>query len=61
MNADFQRIYTGATEDEKVLLDERAATLEYDAGHSRYDAEAMAAREAMANARQQPGLFGEGA
>lgn len=45
MNADFQRIYATATEDEQIALDERAATLEYDAGYSRERAEATAAKE----------------
>jgi hypothetical protein len=45
MNANFARLYATATEDEKVRLDERAATLEYDAGYLREQAEAMAARE----------------
>ena len=41
----FAELYARVTEDEQVLLDERAAIYEYDAGHSREQAEALAAAE----------------
>jgi len=56
VNTQFACIYATATEDEKIALDERAATLEYDADYSRERAEATAAKEFS----ESP-LFREGA
>jgi hypothetical protein len=41
----FERLYAFADEDGKVLLDERAAIYEFDAGRSREQAEELAAME----------------